>query len=494
MNVNSKPKRDFSRIEGLSICLAFIAIQLSSELNAAWGNYFYSPPAGTGRIVYVAIGLSAWIFIAGRVTDFIIDPLIGAWSDKTPTRPGRWRILPIAGRRRPFLFYGAFLTLVTSIATWYPPVPETSIVNFIYGTAIISLHWVFFGLCFIGLQSLGPEIARSPEGRTEIGMWTAWGLAVGLAIAYIVPGILIESLDPARHAVPPSESPVGFQRMAIIMSIVSLVLFLLPVWLVRERFDSERTPQTTPGLRTIYEAFFNRPFLMYFGVYFFFQLGQLATQRVLPYWAQIGLGGNEATVSAMMMPFMLMVFAVFPFIPALSRRFKLKWLMFACVAILTSGFPPMYFLAVWEPSTTVASSPVLDWWMRLAQVENTTAGLKTFLGALMFAWSGIGQGLFYALLIPMLGEIIDMDERRSGERREAVYNGLQGAAIKSAQAIAILISNLSMQAWGNSVADPDGIYYVPLIATGFGIIALGLIAIYPVYSTAKGGSPAVEAR
>ena len=61
--------REFTWGEGLAIGTSMLGIQIYSELINQWGTYFYSPELGTGRIVYVAVGLAAGIFILGTVWD-----------------------------------------------------------------------------------------------------------------------------------------------------------------------------------------------------------------------------------------------------------------------------------------------------------------------------------------------------------------------------------------------------------------------------------------
>lgn len=115
-------KREFTWVEGLAFCLAYIGVQLCSEVINQWGTYFYSPSAGVGRTIYVSIALVGYIFIVGTLWDAMSSPIVGIWSDKTKTRPGWLRILPIHGRRRPFMFFGSILMTFTAIAFWFPPV------------------------------------------------------------------------------------------------------------------------------------------------------------------------------------------------------------------------------------------------------------------------------------------------------------------------------------------------------------------------------------
>ena len=116
--------KEFTWVEGLVLCLGMIAVQLSTQIMNQWGTYFYSPPSGSGRTVYIAVALAGFIFIIGTIWDAITDPLIGMWSDKTQTKPGKLRLIPIHGRRLPFVFWGSILMIFTSILFWYPPHPQ----------------------------------------------------------------------------------------------------------------------------------------------------------------------------------------------------------------------------------------------------------------------------------------------------------------------------------------------------------------------------------
>ena len=224
------PAREFTPLEGFAICLGMIAIQLSSEVLNQWGFYFYSPSQGVGRTIYVAIHLVWIIFLIGTLWDAITDPLIGVWSDRTATRPKRFAWLRMEGRRRPFIFWGAVGMIATSILFWYPPVEGPSFANLIYGSILICLHWTMFTIAMVPLVALGPEIARSEQARVHLGAWTAVGLIVGLTIAAVAPGLLIEVFDTARSeaGLEEAHSPIGYRRVAALFAGLSFLLFQAP--------------------------------------------------------------------------------------------------------------------------------------------------------------------------------------------------------------------------------------------------------------------------
>ena len=480
-----KPVREFSWIEGLALFLCCIAIQLMSEVLAQWGIFFYSPGAQAGRTIYVPIGLAGTIFIIGILFDALSDPIIGLWSDKTRTRPGLLRVLPISGRRRPFIFWGSIGMLFTSILFWYPPVHGESFLNFIYATVIVCIHGgIFFTMCAVPFNALAPEIARSHEARVKIGTWIAAGMIVGLAFASIAPGILVDALDPARRvpassaavettaaadaaeaapgaaaeAEQTSYSPVGYQRTGMIFGVISLVFFQFAVWTVRERYRSEEKPPRTASLGVMKQALSNTVFLRFLAIFLFFNIGFLGVQRVLPYWVQVGLESEENMVSLLMAPFILTALTALTFTGSLAKRIPVKWLLFAALAIIGTGLPFMYVIAVAEASVTA----------------------KLVMGAILFGYCGIGQGMLYLLMTPLIGEIIDLDEKSSGERREAVYGSLHGLAWKGSQALSVVLASQCMRVWGNSPDRPLGIYIVGPIAGLFALLGLAVCWTYPV--------------
>ncbi len=460
------PLQEFSRFEGFAFLIAMIGVQLASELFAQWGTYFYSPSTGTGRIVYVSISVVAYIFMAGRLIDVFTDPLIGVWSDRLSHRGGRWRIVPLAGRRRPFIFWGSVLMTFTGIAFWFPPVAGPSKLNFIYGTLLMSLHWTMYTLAYIPLLALAPEIARSQESRVKLGTWIGVGMIVGLLCAALLPGQLITMMDPARQGVEGAEpqfSAVGYQRVAIIFAVVTLACFQFFVWTVKERELPEQASSLTPPARELLRTFQVPIFRRYFVIFFLFYIGVLANQRAIPYWADLGLGGDEASVSVLGIPFAVTCLIGALSCPWLCRRVDLKWLVVAALACITIGMPLMYLIAILKAS----------YWTKLS------------LGMLVYALKGLGLGMMYVLVTPLIGEIIDLAEQRFGERREAVFNAMHAVMVKSAQVLGIWVAVTIMGRFGNSVANPTGAFLVAPVSSVFCLLALIAACFYPVINPVR---------
>ncbi|HOE66607.1 MAG TPA: MFS transporter [Candidatus Hydrogenedentes bacterium] len=508
----------FRWYEGLAICLALFGGQMSGELINQWGNYFYSPTLGTGRTVYVSIAVVSVIFVFPIALNCVTNPLIALWSDKTNPRREWLRPFQIQGRRRPYIFWGSILQTCTAILFWFPPIAGTSAANAVYGVVILGLHVAIFAtMTTIPITALGIEVARTPRERMALGVWVALGMIVGLAAAAVLPGLLIEKLDPARH-LPGAEgfSALGYQRTAMAFALVAFALIQLPVWVIRERYQRTAEPEKTRILPELMSAFKNRLLQFYVAAFLLFNIGYLAVQRVLAYWAELGLNGSEETVTYLMAPFILAALIALPVVPMLARRLALKWLLFLCFAIITVGLPAMYPIATMDASGVgrafVQVSDAVGYGAPRAAIEKAqqknvedtmkaeTSSMsaqapvpargggdpynnlgKVLLGVALFFCCGLGQGIMFAILTPLQGEMIDLDEIKTGQRREGVFNSLTDVAWKVSAALAVCVPNVSMYFWGNSVDRPYGVFAVGPIAGVFGVLGLIVVYYYPVF-------------
>ena len=460
---NPAPK-PITRLECFGFLIAMIGVQLASELYAQWGTYFYSPSMDTGRTVYVAVGLVGIIFMAGRLFDIFTDSIIGVCSDRTEQTPGRYRIFPIHGRRRPFIFWGSILMTFTGIAFWYPPVNETSSLNLLYGTLLMSLHWGLYTLAYIPILALSLDFATDERSRIRLGTWIAIGMILGIVAAALLPGILIEMLDPARQVAEGEAkqySAVGYQRVAIIFALIALATFQIFLRLVHERPQPPATGLHGNPIQQLIRTLRLPKFRLYLVIFFLFYIGILANQRVLPYYAELALEGDEGTVTLLGIPFLLSCIAGAVLCPYFIKRMNLKWLMVLGVAAMALGLPVLYFVAK------------LD----------VTANLKTQYAMALFAFNGFGQGIMYVLITPLIGELVDEYKVRFGEHKEAVFNALHAMIVKFAQVFGILLATQTMNQFGNSPETPTGVLLVPPLSGVFCILALIIALRYPQSST-----------
>jgi len=438
---------------GLAFLFGVAAVQLSLEYISQYGAYFLAPPEGSARPVFMTLGLVGAAFAVARLLDAVSDPVVGIWSDRHAARPGQFPW--IGGRRRPFLFWASFPLLATSVLFWYPPVAGASPANAIHCLAVLALQMFFLTCCAIPLYALGPELARGPEERVGLGAWTGAGTTLGVVTAIVLAGPLVAALDPARAA--GGVSAVGFQRVAWLLALVAFAAFQGVVWGVQEPAGEPAAEPRGNAWGDIGRAVLHPRFLWYFAIFFLFNVGFLAPQRCVPHWVEIGLGGDETTVGVVLWPFFATSLAAALAAPAAARILGAKWLMVLGMALVTAALPWMHPIAT-------AAAPVAR---------------KIVWSQLMFAVAGLGNGLLYAIVFPILGEIIDDDARSRPGRREALFLALHTMTWKAGVTASVVLATQVLERWGASAANPAGVLWVgPVSATICGG-ALLLAVFYP---------------
>jgi GPH family glycoside/pentoside/hexuronide:cation symporter len=79
----------------------------------------------------------------------------------------------------------------------------------------------------------------------------------------------------------------------------------------------------------------------------------------------------------------------------------------------------------------------------------------------------------------ILGQLIDLDEARTGANRGAMYYGVQGLFTKWVYAAAAAILSYLLSAYGRSAEEPLGVLLIGPVAGSFCVIAALFYSLYP---------------
>ena len=80
----------------------------------------------------------------------------------------------------------------------------------------------------------------------------------------------------------------------------------------------------------------------------------------------------------------------------------------------------------------------------------------------------------------ILADVMDHDEKLTGYRREAMYNGMEGLITKMASGLAPLIAGTLFSIFGNTAAQPLGIRLCPLAGSVMALAAFVAFLFYPL--------------
>ena len=97
----------------------------------------------------------------------------------------------------------------------------------------------------------------------------------------------------------------------------------------------------------------------------------------------------------------------------------------------------------------------------------------------MSAFKGLAIAGIMILPTVILGQLIDLDQARTGTGRAAMYYGVQGLMTKWVYAASAAVMSYLLSAYGRSAAEPLGVLLIGPVAGGLCLIAAGFYTCYP---------------
>ena len=388
----------------------------------------------------------AIIIMSLRLWDSISDPIMGWISDNTRTR---W------GRRRPFILLGAIIASLTYPLIWMFPdtLSHTQIMLWVIGFGII--FYTGFTIWAMPYQSLLMEMTPDYNERTRVAAFRGYmqalaGLFVGmcwllillplwihngpveeginLSVAFVKAKVLNQSF--MYNGAPYEGNTLeGIRHLSFFISGMILFFGSIPAFFVKERYYEHHIvdkQQKVELVKSFKETLSNKPFIILCVFTVFFLLGTsiwdsygryVGTYYVLGGdWGRSAVFGVYGTVIYTTMSFLFI-----PFFKWLSEHIgKPKCLLIATVLVLVSA-----------ATTWITFNPAHPYIMLL----------NTIL---------IGSG--YAglwLMIPSLqADVIDLDELKTGERREGSYSAVFSWVLKISFCVGYLISGPLLEMTG----------------------------------------------
>ncbi len=393
---------------------AYLAIALTTQTLVTWYAYYYAPP---DRVGFINIALVGYALLLGRIVDAVADPLVAFWSDHTSSKKGR---------RIPFIKYGALPLVLTFILVWFPPLAETSIYNFIYLTLIMSGFFFFFTVVVAPYLALLPELTPDPNERVTISTYQSIFNIFGLLLASIGAGFLINGF--------------GYRVMGITLGVIALVFFYLPVLAVKE----EKQLKVKDDVRfrdNITQLLQNKNYVNYqlANLLIWFGINMLTIS--VPYIGSVLLGvGEEGSGLLLGGTFIVAIFAS-PVILKLTHRCGKKIVFSRVILLLTVNLGLIFLIG--RP------------WLFFQQL---------WYGYVVIALAGIPISAIFILPNAIIADLTDHDYYRTGQKREAMFFGIQGLISKMTIGISSWVTlAVFFNYFGYSSENPTGIYLtIPL--------------------------------
>ncbi len=418
---------------------------------SSWLMRLYCPSEDeVGRVTLI----DPWVF--GLVSSVVMffaaftDVLVGYYSDRLKG-PG--------GRRQPFMRWGLPFLALSFMLLWFPPIQDRSPLNIAWMVVMLGTLHVSFTVVVNPYLALMPEVWRSDPGRVKVSAWMAGWNAFAQIFAFVGFGLAIDSFMEGGDILG-FHVPDGFKIAAVAGALFTVAGFLPTILKVRE------TPRSTDKevpfglLEAGWQTLKNPAFLPYIISGSMLYAAQFMVTAALPFLVVTKVvddpKGGDLIAGYILLGMVLLTMVMFPFAEKVSTRFRKTHLYI---------FSLLSF-AVLVPLSTLAGS-----------IPGVPAMLH-----LVVVIALLSPGLAIGLVIPraILAEVMDHDTKRTGYRREAMYNGMEGLIQKIAGGLAPLLQGFLFSAFGFSREQPWGIV---LCGTAAGILSLaGFLAFlkYPL--------------
>lgn len=438
VTVHDKPRLPFSARLGYG--LGDLACVLLFTGMSSYLALFYTDAVG------ISASVAGLIILGARVLDGIFDAAVGAISERTRSRWGRFR---------PWILFGILPLGVFAVLTFTAPFPGDSAAAVIWAIGTYAVCGLLYSVVNVPYAALSGVMAETPADRVSMNSLRFALGSVGLVATAVVTLPLVSTF--ANSA----DSPLaieGFTVTAAIFAVVGVLLFLVTFRTSRETVQPVRQ-DPVPFMDTVRAIFSNGPLFMVAlltilaGVAFYSRLGVIVYYYI--YSAQ----------AAPLVPLLIPLSPVAALIGSLvfsrfARRIGKRNLFIVGMVVQVIALVLLFF------------------------VDATSLGLVIVL-TLLHGLAGFTIPLTYS----MVADAADYGEYKSGIRSD----GISFAVVSIAQKLAFALGGASVLLIGlfgyqpNVAQTPEALQginlVVNLIPAVVGVVAIIVALMYRITDT-----------
>ena len=430
---------------------------LTSQMVGAWLMLLYCPPEADRPHLVTPAVFGAIMFALG-IPSALADPTIGHFSDRTRSR---W------GRRMPYIIFGTPILVLSFILMWYPPVRGLSSVNAVWVTVTVFFYYMAFTAVVNPYLAIMPEVWQSDDGRVSVSVWMSVTNGLGVLFASLA-GLVIEAIPPdTRWA---GVRMNGYTLTAIVFA-AATVLFVYPTVLwIKETPHSASKEVPFSLFRSGWETLKNPAFLPYLGAVTFINTSTTLVVALLPYQVKVLAGSTEGAAGGLMAVLMVLAMACFPLVDKVTKLVSRRKLFLICCLGLGVILAAMSLMG-WIPNPT--------WTFRLPLIGEFHLVGRLAFGIVILALAAPFVAAFLAIPRTLLADVMDYDQKLTGYRREAMYNGMESLIAKVAIGLAPAIMGFMFTHYGYTEGHALGIQLSALAGGVLTLMAFVCFLWYP---------------
>ena len=346
------------------------------------------------------------IIFIGKLWDAVTDPIVGRISDRTRSR---------FGRRRIYFLIGILPVYLSFVMLFYSFGIESVTAKIIY----YAFAYMFFGTAFtivmVPYNAILSDMTSDYNERTSFTTMRMLFSGGASLLAAVIPSMIIKTIGGAQNG--PKQTP-GYLVMGLVFGAVFAIAWFVAFLGTRERQDlPEPEKMTSKSWRSVFS---NKAYRNFLGIFLSFQIAVDLVLALFIFYVDIVV--LQYKNYELIMGLLLVFSMVFMVVMGAVAKKKGK------------AFPIYIGIPIWMVSTLAfiwldANSPIY---------------VLCVLAVLIAVGSAAGNLSTWA----MLTDIFDIDEIRTGKRREGIYSGITTFLRKFASGVAVLLMGFGLQALG----------------------------------------------
>jgi len=336
------------------------------------------------------------ISMIGILWDAFTDPWIGSISDNAKLK---------SGRRRPFMLWFAIPFGVSAwiLFTSFGLEPTAAKIYFII--AVIVFFTCFTGF-FIPYSALGPEMTQDYNERTSIQSYRGAAISIGAVLGAACPLILVDVYGGVTESIEGAWSLMAFTLGGVTV-LTSLICWAGTKGTELEFKDTTGNKQAEKFFNRYTTVLANRPFRYVTIMYLIGVAGQTLGGAIMIYYGTYYMGMDKTAISGLI----------------------------AIPAVLGLFFAPLVNLVTQKLGKRIGYMLFVgSWGLLQAGIMLVQSDDKPLLYVL-FGLTGAGIIALWVIIWSMISDVTEVDEWKSGERREGLYFGFISLVQKVGAAI-----------------------------------------------------------
>lgn len=355
------------------------------------------------------------VLLITKIWDAVNDPLVGVLSDRTQTR---W------GRRYPWIFLSAVPFGVTFFLMWLVPEGGSGF-RFWYYVVTAVLFQIFFTTANLPYATLTAELTQDYDERTDLNSFrlgfSLLGAIMALALGLVVTSVIEDA----------NRQYMVLGGACAIASVIPLLVCVFGTFPQAQRSQTLAAQANVNDpdneilfLKQLQIAFSNRAFLYVVGIYLFSWLALQITASIIPFYVTFWMGLDSYFLPALL----VQGTAIIMMLPCnlLSRRLGKQGLFYIGIGVWLIVQIGLFFLQPGQPGLLYGLCVV----------------------------ASFGVATAYVVPWAMLPDVIELDELKTGKRREGIFYSFMTLLQKFGLAAGLFLVGVCLEA-ANFLAESD---------------------------------------